>query len=212
MITKRWIAPALIGGMVLFTAVVYSRLPAELPTHWNIRGEVDGWSSRPVGALMLPVIALALWLLLPLLRRLDPRAEHYERFDATFWLLVNVLVMFMAAMHVIVLGSGLGWPVDVSRAVLVLVGLLFMALGNYLPRLRSNWWMGIRTPWTLESEEVWRSTHRLAGTTFVLGGVATVIAAVLPTPAAFPLAFVAMSVAALVPVVYSYVAYRRGGT
>lgn len=206
--TKRWIAPALIGGMLLFTAVVYSSLPEQVPTHWNIRGEVDGWSSRTWGALLAPTIALGLWLLLPVLRRIDPRRAHYERFDATFWLLLNVIVMFMAAMHVLSLGAALGWPVDVTRGVLVIVGLLFAGLGNYLPRLRSNWWMGIRTPWTLDSEAVWRATHRLAGITFVTAGLITVVAAVLPTDQAFKIAMLSLAVGAFIPAAYSYFAYR----
>jgi uncharacterized membrane protein len=206
--TKRWIAPALIGGMLLFTAVVYSSLPDQVPTHWNIRGEVDGWSSRTTGALLAPLIALGLWLLLPVLRRIDPRRAHYERFDATFWLLLNVIVMFMAAMHVLSLGASLGWPVDVTRGVLVILGLLFAGLGNYLPRLRSNWWMGIRTPWTLDSEVVWRATHRLAGITFVAAGLITVVAAVLPTSQAFAIAMVALAAGAFIPAAYSYFAYR----
>lgn len=206
--TKRWIAPALIGGMLLFTAAVYSSLPEQVPTHWNIRGEVDGWSSRTWGALLAPTIALGLWLLLPVLRRIDPRRAHYERFDATFWLLLNVIVMFMAAMHVLSLGAALGWPVDVTRGVLVIVGLLFAGLGNYLPRLRSNWWMGIRTPWTLDSEAVWRATHRLAGITFVTAGLITVVAAVLPTDQAFKIAMLSLAVGAFIPAAYSYFAYR----
>jgi uncharacterized membrane protein len=206
--TKRWVAPALIGGMLLFTAVVYSSLPEQVPTHWNIHGEVDGWSSRTWGALLAPTIALGLWLLLPVLRRIDPRRAHYERFDATFWLLLNVIVMFMAAMHVLSLGAALGWPVDVTRGVLVIIGLLFAGLGNYLPRLRSNWWMGIRTPWTLDSEAVWRATHRLAGITFVTAGLITVVAAVLPTDQAFKIAMVSLAVGAFIPAAYSYFAYR----
>jgi uncharacterized membrane protein len=206
--TKRWIAPAIIGATLLFTVLVYGSLPEQVPTHWNIRGEVDGWSPRARGAFLLPGIALGLWLLLPLLRRIDPRREHYERFDATFWLLLNVMVLFMAAMHALSLGAALGWPVDMTRAVLVLIGLVFAALGNYLPRLRSNWWMGIRTPWTLESERVWRETHRVAGVTFVAGGLLTVVAAVLPTNIAFVLALIALMASAFIPVAYSYFAYR----
>jgi uncharacterized membrane protein len=207
--TKRWIGPAVIGGMLVFTALVYGELPERIPTHWNLSGEVDGWSGRLWGSLLAPVIAAALWLLLPVLRRVDPRRRNYDRFDPTFWLILNVIVVFMGAMHVLTLGMALGWAIDMTRAILVLVGLLFAGLGNYLPRLRSNWWMGIRTPWTLESETVWRATHRLAGFTFVIGGLIAVAAALLPTKLAFGVSMVAMMSAALVPAAYSYVLYRR---
>ena len=207
--TKRWIGPVVIGGMLVFTALVYGELPARIPTHWNLSGEVDGWSGRLWGSLLAPVIAAALWLLLPVLRRVDPRRRNYDRFDTTFWLILNVIVVFMGAMHVLTLGMALGWSIDMTRTILILVGLLFAALGNYLPRLRSNWWMGIRTPWTLESETVWRATHRLAGFTFVIGGLIAVAAALLPTKLAFGVSMVAMMSAALIPVAYSYVLYRR---
>ena len=207
--TKKWIGPVVVAGMLIFTALVYDGLPERIPTHWNLSGEVDGWSGRLWGSLMAPVIAAGLWLLLPVLRRVDPRRVNYDRFDATFWLILNVIVVFMGAMHVLTLGIALGWPVDMTRAILVLMGLLFAGLGNYLPRLRSNWWMGIRTPWTLESEAVWRATHRLAGFTFVIGGLIAVAAALLPTKLAFGVSMAAVLSAALVPAVYSYVLYRR---
>lgn len=207
--TKRWIGPVVIAAMLLFTAAVYSTLPERIPTHWNFSGEVDGWSSRLVGSLLAPGIALALWILLPVLRTVDPRRRNYDRFDPTFWLLVNVIIVFMGAMHVLTLGAALEWPIDMSRAILVVIGLMFAVLGNYLPRLRSNWWMGIRTPWTLESDTVWRATHRLAGYTFVIGGLLAAGAALLPVRAAFGLAMACMMIGAFIPVVYSFIAYRR---
>lgn len=207
--SKRWVGPILIVGMLVFTLAVYGSLPERLPSHWNMRGEVDGWSSRAQGAFMAPVLAAGFWLLLPLLRRVDPRRSHYERFGETFWVVVNIVVLFLAAVHVLVLGAGLGWRVDMTRAFLVMLGMMLIGLGNYLPRVRSNWWMGIRTPWTLESETVWRQTHRVAGVTFVAGGVLTLLAALLPGAASFVVGMTAMMGGALIPTVYSYIAYRR---
>lgn len=207
--TRRWLAPVVIGGMLLFTAIVYASLPEQVPTHWSVRGEVDGWSSRRWGAVMAPLLALGIWLILPALRRLDPRRRNYDRFDGTFWLVVNVIVLFLGVVHVISLGTALGWDFNGTRVMLASLGLVFIGLGNYLPRLRSNWWMGIRTPWTLESEAVWRATHRLAGYTFVVGGVVALVALLLPEPWAFGVAVTAMAAAGLVPAFYSYVAYRR---
>lgn len=207
--TRRWVGPLVILGMVVFSVFVYSSLPERVPTHWNVRGEVDGWAGRLRAVVFAPAVALVLWLLLPLLRRIDPRRRNYDRFDPTFWLLVNVMVVFMGAIHVATLGAGLGWDLDITRTMLVVVGLMFAVLGNYLPRLRSNWWMGIRTPWTLESEAVWRGTHRLAGYTFVIGGLLAMVAALLPSPAAFIVAMAGMTGGALIPVVYSYILFRR---
>jgi uncharacterized membrane protein len=109
-----------------------------------------------------------------------------------------------------VLGAALGAPFEMGRMVLGGVGILFLALGNYLPRLRSNWWMGIRTPWTLDNEEVWRRTHRLGGWSFALGGLLCVLGALLlPVEVAGIVGLCSLGAAAVVPVVYSYVIWRQ---
>jgi uncharacterized membrane protein len=92
---------------------------------------------------------------------------------------------------------------------LIMIGLMFIVLGNFLPRLRSNWWMGVRTPWTLESERVWRETHRMAGWTFVAGGAVAVLAVLLPAPLRFPIGFAGLMGGGLLPVIWSYVLWRR---
>lgn len=208
--TRKWLGPALIALALIGTLPFLDRLPAQIPTHWNWRGEVDGTTAKIPGAFLAPLIAAGLWILLPVLRRVDPRRGNYERFDETFWLLLNLLTVGMLILHVATIAYALGADFNMARAVVLAVGFLFAALGNYLPRLRSNWWMGIRTPWTLESEEVWRRTHRLGGRTFVLGGVVCMLGALLlPRQAASVLAFVALTAAALLPVVYSYIVYRQ---
>ena len=210
--TKRWIGPVLVVAMLAFSLAVYGSLPAEVPTHWDWRGEADDWSSRAFGAFMLPGVALVLWLLLPALRKIDPRKTHYERFDETFWLMVNMILGFLAAMHVLALGAALGWPLDIGRAVNVLAGVMLMGLGNYLPRVRSNWWIGIRTPWTLDNERVWRETHRVAGVAFVAAGAITLLTAFLPASVGYPVLMVSIATAALLPTIYSFVLYRREKT
>jgi uncharacterized membrane protein len=207
--TRRWLGLVVIAGMLVFTAAVFGRLPDQIPTHWNMSGEVDDYSSRVVGAFFAPAIALLLWAVLPSLRRIDPRRQNYERFGDTFHLVINVVVLFLGVIHVLSLGTALGWPINMTRALMVVMGVMFIALGNYLPRVRSNWWIGIRTPWTMESESVWRETHRVAGFTFVIGGAVAALSSLLPSSIAFGVGFVGMMVGGLIPVVYSYVAYRR---
>jgi uncharacterized membrane protein len=208
---RRWVGAALIGVMAVGTFAVWGRLPAEIPSHWNFRGEVTDWSPRFPGALFPLLVAAGMWLLLPALRRVDPRRAHYEKFDGTFNLLINVMVLYMAVLQGLVLAYALGWEVDVSRAMIAMIGVTFVAIGNFLPRIRSNWWMGIRTPWTLESERVWRETHRLAGWTFVVGGAVAVLAMFLPPDLRFPVAMSGLATGTLIPVVWSYVLWRRHG-
>lgn len=205
---SRWLAPILTAAMWIFSLAVYSRLPQRIPSHWNLRGEVDGWSEKPWAALMMPAMATAALGLLWLVRRIDPRRANIERFRDEWMLLVNLIFLFFGVMHVAMLGNGLGWPVNMERVILASVGLMFVAIGNYLPRIRSNWFMGIRTPWTLDNERVWRATHRVGGRVFVAGGLVLLLSTLLPLPFR-AWAFGVVVALGLVPVVYSYVAWRR---
>jgi uncharacterized membrane protein len=207
---RRWIGPVVIALMVAFALAVYGRLPEQIPTHFDFSGEPDDWTDRFPGAFVMPAIAAAVYLLLFALRRIDPRRAHYDRFEGTYWVILNVITITMAAFQVLTLGLALGWPIDMGRAITVTVGLLFVGLGNYLPRIRSNWWIGIRTPWTLENETVWRETHRVAGWTFVAAGLALVAAGLfVPAGAREWTSGVALAVGVAVPFVYSYLAFRR---
>lgn len=207
--TRKWLGPALIVISAIVVLLIYDRLPEQVPTHWGFGGEIDEWGPRFPYAFLGPLVAAAIWILLPVLRRIDPRRRNYERFDETFWLLLNVITMGMLYLHGLTIAVALGYALNASRAMLFGVGLLFAALGNYLPRLRSNWWMGIRTPWTLDSEAVWQRTHRLGGRTFVIGGLLCMIAAFLPWGLAPWVSMGAIAFAALTPLVYSYVTWRR---
>lgn len=207
-----WFGLVPIVASFAFAAWAFPQLPEQIPTHWGLGGRPDGWGDRWPSAFIAPGIALATWLLLAVLPRIGPRRGNMERHADTYWLMVNVLLLFFTIMTVVMLGSALGWPVDVTQVVLVAMGLMFAALGNYLPRVRSNWWMGIRTPWTLDSETVWRETHRVGGRVMLVAGVvATVAALLLPSPVREYTAFGVIVVSSLVPLVYSYVLWRREG-
>jgi uncharacterized membrane protein len=207
---RRWIGPVVIALMVAFALAVYGRLPEQIPTHFDLSGEPDDWTDRFPGAFVMPAMAVGVYLLLFALRRIDPRRAHYDRFEGTYWVILNVIAITMAAFQVLTLGLALGWPIDMGRAITVTVGLLFVGLGNYLPRIRSNWWIGIRTPWTLESETVWRETHRVAGWTFVAAGLALVAGGLfVPAGTREWTSGIALAIGVAVPFVYSYLAFRR---
>ena len=206
---KKWLAFAFVGAALVFAGLVFNDLPERVPTHFNVRGEPDGWSNRWAAAFGMPFLGLVMIGVFHLLPKIGPRREHMDRFHDTYWFVATVVIGFMSALHVLVLGRALGWPIDITSASLLGVGMLFMIIGNVLPRMRSNWFMGIRTPWTMESESVWRDTHRLAGKTFMAGGALTVVAAVLPIAIRPWIAIGALVVAGFIPVVYSYVLWRR---
>jgi len=209
--TRRPFAPLLLAAMWAFALVVFRRLPTEIPTHWNLDGEVDGWGPRFPAAFLAPAVATGVWLLVRFQAGIDPRRDEVERSTPTRRLLAEILVAFMAVVEVLTLGIALGWPLDMGEAMWPLLGLLFVALGNYLPRVRPNWYLGVRTPWTLASDAVWRDTHRLAGWAFVAAGVLTAAAMFLPVHARPYVGMAALLLAAGVPLVYSFVRWRREG-
>jgi len=210
MLRNRWIAPAAILAMLLLGLAAYSRLPAQVPSHWNISGQVDGTMSRLGTLLFLPGLSAAIWLLLLALPKIDPLRKSYPAFDGTLRLFINLIVLFMAVVYGMLLAAGLGWRAEVPRAIMACVGILFAALGNEMGRLKPNWFVGIRTPWTLADPEVWRRTHRVGGRVFVAAGL-LIAASGLLLP--LELAGVLVVVAALGIVAfsfgYSYLLWRR---
>ncbi|HEV7588016.1 MAG TPA: SdpI family protein [Longimicrobium sp.] len=205
---RRWAAPLLLAAMWAFALAVYPRLSARIPTHWNLHGQVDGWGGRSA-VFLLPAIATAVALLMIVLPRIDPRRANVEKSRDELWRFVNVLLLFMAWMEAVMLAATLGWRVDMTRAALGGTGVLLVVIGNYLPRIRSNWFFGIRTPWTLSSERVWRETHRVGGRTLVAAGVVMALAMFAPAPLAEVVIIPVILVAVVVPVAYSYLAWRR---
>ncbi|MGH7466787.1 MAG: SdpI family protein [Longimicrobiales bacterium] len=193
----------------VFSAVVVGRLPERVPVHWNWRGEADGWGGRWEGAFVLPGLMLGLWVLLRVLPRIDPRRANYARFQSSYDLVLNALITGLALFHVLMVGRALGWPLPLPRIVNGLVGMLLIVVGNVLPRIRPNWWIGVRTPWTLSSDRVWARTHRVAGYLMLGAGVAWLIAAALPALWTIGVGAAALAVVAAVSIVYSYWAWRK---
>jgi uncharacterized membrane protein len=205
-----WILIVIILGMFVATWVVLPQLPDPMPIHWNAVGQPDDFASRWIGAFMLPLVSLGLYLVMLLVPAIDPRRENYARFADTYHIFRLLLISFMAFVHGATLFSVLRAESQLNPdLVMVAVGLLFVLLGNYIPRIRSNWFVGIRTPWTLSDPEVWRRTHRLGGRAFFVAGLIVILAALLPSEWMMPALLSAIAVAAIVPTVYSYVAFRQ---
>lgn len=206
---RKWIAPLLIVAAFAFSVIVYSRLPDRMPMHWGLHGNVNRYGSRIEGAFLPPVLMLGLWLLLRFLPRIDPRRANYAKFADTYELFIDSTIALFAVLHVAQLGTALGWPISMQRLVPALVGLLFIILGNALPRARPNWWFGIRTPWTLSNDRVWMRTHRVAGYLLAAAGLVLVLAALLPSAWTFALGITAVGAAAFGSFVYSYFAWKQ---
>jgi uncharacterized membrane protein len=185
-------------------------LPNPSPIHWNAAGEVDGYGSPLLAALLAPAIVTVLAVLTPLLPRIDPRGERYVAFAGTYHLFMNAIALFLTLTHLVTIASALGWAVPVATTISVGVGLLLAVIGNELGRVQPNFFVGIRTPWTLANPEVWRRTHRVGGRAFVALGVLIALAPLL-LPSSLVAAVVGGGAIGLVVFVfvYSYWAWRR---
>jgi uncharacterized membrane protein len=206
---SRWLGFVVAALALGFSIWAFPRLPASVVSHWNLRGEPDGYSPRWLAAILAPALILGIRLLATLFPRIDPRSPNYEKFGGTYWLLINSILLFAAGLHVVMVGYALGWPVSINRVMPVGVGLLFVIIGNYLGRVEPNWFMGVRTPWTLSSDKVWRTTNRTAGWMLVGAGVLSMAAAFLPSVAVGPLLGVTAGTVAVTAMVQSYVLWKR---
>jgi len=207
---KEWPALAILLASLVITLILYPRLPDRIPMHWNIAGEVDRYGSRLEGAFMLPLLSIALYAFYHLLPIIDPKRKNYSKFNSSYTFLRYLLLLFFLGMQIIVLTTSLGLALDVGRWVTGGVGLLFILLGNIMSRFRFNYFVGVRTPWTLASEEVWRKTHLLASKLMVIGGLICLLGVF---PSSNELRFTLVMLGALVPsgisVLYSYLVYRK---
>lgn len=207
---RKWIPLLIVAVAVIASAIVYPRLPEMIPTHWRgMDPQPDGWSSRAFGAWITPVILLGMWALLRILPAIDPRGSNYAKFGDAFEGIIIWIMVFMLGMHIIVLRAGLGYPVAMQRAVPIGVGALFIAIGNLLPRARPNWFVGIRTPWTLSSDRVWEKTHRFGGRLFVAGGIVIVIGALATAQWAHTILVTVVLLITAAVLTYSYLDWKR---
>lgn len=186
---------------------LWPHMPARVPVHWGVHGQANGYASRLWGVAMWPLVIATLAALTVLLPAISPRRFEIRPFADIYGVLMLAIQGVMLVLGIAAMLAGAGHAVPMATIAPLAIGVLLMVLGNYMGKLRRNFFIGIRTPWTLASEAVWERTHRLAGWLFVLAGVAMVIAA--PIPAALWLSLGAVVVACLVPAVCSYFIYRR---
>jgi immunity protein, SdpI family len=206
---SRWFGLVIAVVALAISVWAYSSLPPTVATHWNLRGTPDGFSSRFVAVAIGPLVIVGITLLFNMLPKVDPKRENYARFLGTYWLFANAVIAFMLIVHGIVIMTGLGYSVRIDRLMPLFIGLLFVVIGNYLTRVEPNWFVGIRTPWTLSSDTVWRKTHRTGGWLMVVGGLALATGAFLPHSALLPLLIGTIVVVAVIPIVQSYVLWKR---
>ena len=201
------ISLAIIAVSLGFVLFVYPQLPEQFPVHWNSAGDINGYSSRLVGAFIMPVIAIIVVALFKILVRISPIGFKLDESRGVVDIIQTVLVALFCTIGIAMVLVAIGYKLDMVKVIVIGTGLMLMATGNVLSKVRKNFFVGIRTPWTLADDEVWAQTHRFAGRSFFAGGLLICsIALVKPHPVVI---VVAVVIAALSPVVYSFIVYRR---
>ena len=195
--------------LLLLTVVFYSRLPEEIPIHWNSLGEVDSVGGKAAAFLPMAVMA-GIFVLYKYLPKIDPKKENYPRFQGAYRSLFGALSLLMAMIQFSTLYMAFsGKSLPMSIAVNVAMGLLLLFIGNQMPRLKHNYFVGIKTPWTLANEDIWWKTHRFAGRAWVLGGGIIILAAFLPQSMRGIASPGVLILIVVLPIAYSYWLFHK---
>lgn len=179
-----------------------------MPSHWNIEGDVDSYLPKGTWIWIFPGITMLLVLMFPFFSRIDPKKEKYELFRRPWLILQMVFVGFFAYLYFVSLYLTLNPSVPITGFIFGGIGVMFVLIGNYLGKVRQNWFLGIRTPWTLDNEKVWNKTQRLAGWLFLIAGLVVFAEAFIQWQIAWMMG-VCTAVVVIVPVVYSYFLHRK---
>lgn len=206
--------PIMLAILVVVFAVAayaYVKLPADgqYPVHWSFSGQPDRYGSKLEAVSMGPIVSGLIYVLAVVLPGIDPKRRNYQKFKKEYLLLMQVTMGFLAAVYVISIMAAFGRQVNITLWVNAMVGILLIVLGNYMGRIKQNWYMGIKTPWTLSNEKVWDKTHRFGGRMFVILGVLFVLNAFIGFITNVAVFVAILLVFAFSPIVYSYILYRK---
>ena len=194
-----YLIPIVIGLMF------YSKMPEQVAIHWGFDGNPDGYASKVVAIVVLPLTLFVVNLLLPFLLKMDPKYENISEKTVNLLLWILPVVSLMASG--LTISSALGKEVNVNVFAPLVVGIMFTVIGNYLPKMSQSYTVGIKLPWTLNDEENWNKTHRLAGKLWVACGLLLIIGSF--TNMTMGLMIVMLVVAVIVPTVYSYMQFKN---
>lgn len=192
---------------LVMSFMVFDRLPDQVPVHWNFNGEVDNYASKEFGAFGLPFLMAFFNFIVHIGLNNDPKKANYSVVLKQFsmWL-IPVMTLFLVP---ITLLFAMGYDIKINVIVPVFVGIIIVICGNYLPKCKQNYTMGIKLPWTLNSEENWNKTHHMAGFIWTIGGILLILTTLLNINA-MPLFFIIIFSLVVVPAIYSYMLYKKG--
>ena len=189
---------------IVIGLILWDKLPDQVPVHWNMSGEVDDYATKTQAVFLMPLVLVAFQWICVLGTSLDPKKQNIN--DKMFTLVLWIIPIISLLCNSMVYATALGHKVSVEILMPLFMGALFIVIGNYLPKCKQSYTMGIKLPWTLDDEENWNKTHRMAGFLWVIGGIVVMATAFL---GAFWLFFIVLIPMVIVPTVYSYLLYKK---
>lgn len=190
-----WLEIVLLAAPFIVLAIYWNALPERIPIHWDWRGQIDGWGTKTHGIFIIPLTALGLTALLHVLPRFDPKLRRRTNEKGLMPTVLPIVrlasLLLLDAIFFVQIATSLGWNIAGGRIIMTCLLVFFVILGNYLGNLRPNYFVGIRTPWTLENPETWRATHRLGGRLMFFGGLFLLLAQLFLSQHHFSLLFAA---------------------
>ena len=211
MFTKKEILPiVLIVFAFSFGLLMYPKLPDQIPSHWNIEGEIDNWSAKNFAVFFFPALTLFVYLLMTFIPLIDPFRKNYLKFSRPYFWFRFLFVTFLISLYLYTLGAAFGAELKINYFIIPALAVFYILLGLFMPKIKRNYFVGIRTPWTIHSEQVWDETHRFAGRAFIIAGIASLIGLFLPEYS-FVIFIIAIMSAVIMSATYSYFVFRRMG-
>ena len=187
---------------------LYPKMPVEVASHWNIRGEVDNYMSKFWGLFLMPFISLGLFLLFLLIFKIDPLKANIKKFRKYFNGFKILIILFLFYIYLLTIFWNLGFKFDMGRIIMPAIGILFFYCGILIENAKRNWFIGIRTPWTLSNEIVWEKTHKIGGKLFKISGAIAFLGIIFPRYAVF-FVLIPVILTVIYTVVYSYFEYQK---
>ena len=208
---SQWeIIPIFIVLAVMALAVfLYPQLPDQIPSHWNINGDIDAWSSKNFAVSFFPALIIAVYALMSGLIFLDPMRKNIESFSFIYFWMKTGVVLFLSFIYIITLLVGMGYEINVARMIILGIAALFLLFGLVMPEIKKNYMVGIRLPWTLHSEKVWNKTHKFGGKLFIALGIIMAAAYFLPVVYSFWILIGGIILMLVALVIYSYLEYKK---
>ena len=193
----------------IYLAYIWNQLPAQVPMHWNSNGEIDRYGDR-LELISIPILLpLLVYIIFSIVPMVDPK-KKLNKMGNKLQMLKVLLTITMSILALIIIYSAKNQSLTNPNYILLVIGVLYIIFGNYFKTLKANYFIGIRTPWTLESESVWKETHKLAGKMWFVGGIIVVFSSLILNKAQnYTLFLIITAIISLIPIIYSYVSFKN---